>query len=75
MTAYRLIQELSKYNPETEVQFFVSGKSKSNISLDMNVDGNHYTHDVEVETQVNDYFKFGEITNVQGENSIIIELR
>lgn len=76
MTVYELIQELSKYNADDEVQFHVKANYSSEVEAEFDRDYENDIQDVMVETEFNENVNFEGITQPYWNNhSVVIDLK
>ena len=63
MKVYELIQELAKYNANTEVNFHVRAKLDIDTEATFNRDNEDDTQNVTIEADIDDDFAFEDITD------------
>jgi len=66
MKVYELIQQLSKFNADTEVEFHVEAKFDADVEAEFDRDDEDDTQEVTVTVEFNDDVDFCDINNNEG---------
>lgn len=66
MKVYELIQQLSKFNADTEVEFHVKAKFDADVEAEFDRDDEDDTQEVTVTVEFNDDVDFCDIDNNEG---------
>ena len=61
MQVYELIQELTRFKPDTEVEFYVKGKIDVDTEAEFDRENENDVQDVTVTAEIDDYFSFDDI--------------
>ena len=65
MTVYGLIQELSKFNADTEVRFNVNAEFDTDVQAEFDRDNLSDTQEVTVTAEFDDYVNFDDIEDCE----------
>ena len=66
MKVYELIQQLSQFNADTEVEFHVEAKFDADVKAEFDRDDEDDTQEVTVTVEFDDDVYFGDIDNNEG---------
>lgn len=63
MTVYELIQELSKYNADTEVRFHVNAEFSADVEVEFDRENENDVQEVTVDTEFDEYVDLDSVMN------------
>lgn len=76
MKVYELIQELTRYNADDEVQFHVKAEYSADVEAEFDRENENDTQDVTVDVEFDDDVEFEDMSQpYYDEHKVIIELK